>query len=120
MNKKIAFAVMCVIMAILVSFSSVAVFAEGDGDSGDQTQTVVQKAGDVDGSGVVDINDVTFYQLILAGKQEVTDAFTLNSEAVTDNKRNIIDATGIQAYVAKSIVKLPITLDGYYSEIIRP
>ena len=120
MNKKIAFAVISVIMVILVSLSAFTVFAEGNGESGEQNPSVVKKIGDVDGNGDVDINDVTTYQLTLAGKQEVTDAFNLNSEAVTDNKRNIIDATGIQALIAKSIVKLPITLDGYYSEIIRP
>ena len=141
MNKKFLSAITAVLTAALVSFSSIAVFA-ADGDdgpavlpgdivkvenedngAGDEVVTppsLQKKAGDVDGNGVVDINDVTVYQLTLAGRTSVTEAFNLNAETVTDNKFNITDATGIQFYVAGAFKKLPVTPDGYYAEIIRP
>ena len=144
MNKKFLFTIAAVLTAILVSFSSIAVFAAGEagmpegvvkrensaGDVNTDTETTApenttpvslqKKAGDVDGNGEVNINDVTVYQLTLAGKIGVTDAFNLNAETVTDNKFNITDATGIQYYVAGTFRKLPVTPDGYYAEIIRP
>lgn len=144
-NKKFLFAVISLVLAFVMSLSVMTVFAVESDDTiipdptdatqditvpttGDEqgddtpggTDEVQYKAGDVDGNGVIDINDVTTYQLTLAGKQQVTAAFTKNSETVTDSKRNITDATGIQYYVANVFKKLPVTPDGYYSEIIRP
>ena len=133
MSKKFLIAILAVLTAVFLSFSSMAVFAAGDAEIpggvieitdasevNTGSSSVQKKAGDVDGNGEVNIDDVTVYQLTLAGRMDVTDAFNLNSETVTDTKRNITDATGIQYYVAGTFRKLPVTLDGYYSEIIRP
>ncbi|MBR1730989.1 MAG: hypothetical protein IJ725_00950 [Ruminococcus sp.] len=84
------------------------------------TQEIAYKAGDVNGDGEIDVNDVTTYQLTLAGKLSVTEAFTKNCNTVTDQKRNIIDVTAIQFYLAGTFKRLPVTPDGYYAEIIRP
>lgn len=99
-----------------------ATFSSDQTDSTDSSETTgpVKLVGDVDGSGAIDINDATAYQLTLAGRQAVTPAFELNGNTVTDGKKNIIDVTGIQCYVANVFKKLPVTLDGYYAEIIRP
>lgn len=154
LNKKILIAAIAVLLAALMSISTMGVFAlEKSGSTSsitgvevetedesietnntDETEPteatetteatgsteVAKKAGDVDGDGDIDVNDATTYQLILAGKEEPTPAFEKNAETVTDGKKNITDVTGIQAYVAKVLIKLPITPDGYYSEIIRP
>ena len=143
MNKKFLFCIVSVLLVTLLAASSLfMVSAAGDPEVPEYTAEtgatfstdesipdetgstepaeLVKLVGDVDGSGVVDINDATAYQLTLAGRQSVTPAFELNGNTVTDGKMNIIDVTGIQYYVAKVFKKLPVTLDGYYSEIIRP
>lgn len=140
MNKKLFLCAVSVMLVMLLAVSSLfmvsaavdtgyptaeeetgATFSTDQTDSSEPTEpTLVKKVGDVDGNGEIDINDATAYQLILAGKQAVTPAFELNGNTVTDGKKNIIDVTGIQCYVAKVFKKLPVTLDGYYSEIIRP
>ena len=144
MNKKVLLCLASVMLVMLLAASSLfivsaasdtnlskseetsATFETGYTGSTEATeatteaQTPQKLVGDVDGSGVIDINDATEYQLILAGRASATDAFALNSNTVTDSKRNIIDVTGIQYYVANVFKKLPVTLDGYYSEIIRP
>lgn len=140
MNKKLLLCTASILLVMLLAMSSlfmvsaagdandpnsnetVATFPSGDNEFTNPTESSapVKKVGDVDGNGTIDVNDVTFYQLTLAGRQAVTPAFELNGNTVTDGKKNIIDVTGIQYYVAKVFKKLPVTLDGYYSEIIRP
>ena len=140
MNKKFLLCTASVLLVMLLAMSSLfMVSAAGDTNNPNLNETVatfpteetnptettepagpVKKIGDVDGNGTIDVNDATFYQLTLAGRQAVTPAFELNGNTVTDGKKNIIDVTGIQYYVAKVFKKLPVTLDGYYSEIIRP
>ncbi|MBQ7505415.1 MAG: hypothetical protein IJT79_08920 [Ruminococcus sp.] len=143
MNKKILLCAVSVLLVMILAMSSLfmvsaagepvetqqvetgATFTRGETTSANTTESTepsapVKLVGDVDGNGTVDVNDATAYQLTLAGRQEVTAAFELNGNTVTDGKKNIIDVTGIQYYVAKVFKKLPVTLDGYYSEIIRP
>ena len=94
--------------------------SDNEDNSQPVSQEVVYKAGDVNGDGEINVNDVTDYQLTLVGRKEVTPAFTKNCNTVTDAKTNIIDATAIQYCIAGTFRKLPITPDGYYAEIIRP
>lgn len=94
--------------------------SDNEDNSEPEPQEVVYKAGDVNGDGEINVIDVTDYQLTLVGKKEITPAFTKNCNTVTDAKTNIIDATAIQYYIARTFIKLPITPDGYYAEIIRP
>ena len=140
MNKKLLLCTASVLLVMRLAMSSLfsvsaadvsdnptaeetgATFSSDQTDSTESTEpsSPVKLVGDVDGSGAIDINDATAYQLTLAGRQTVTPAFELNGNTVTDGKKNIIDVTGIQCYVAKVFKKLPVTLDGYYAEIIRP
>lgn len=149
MNKKLLLCTASVLMVMLLAMSSLFIVSAADvsgnataEETKDETRPtfdtypteqtnptestgptepeIVKLVGDVDGNGSIDINDATTYQLTLAGRQEVTPAFELNGNTVTDGKRNIIDVTGIQYCVAGVFKKLPVTLDGYYAEIIRP
>ncbi len=119
-GTKKMFIIISIILALIVSSSSV--FAmEIDPDTKNQTEAYVEYLpGDVDGSGVVDVNDVTVYQLTLAGVYESTDAYAKNANTYTDKTKNIRDVTAIQLYLIGTLRKLPITPDGYYSEILRP
>lgn len=156
MTKKFLTAIVSIIVAAIMSVSSVSVFAAGEVsdintekesvdtiinsiDEQDNTvdentdpsedaaetdpsepETVTAMSGDINGDKVVNINDATEYQLILAGKKAPTKAITVNGDTCSDGKFNILDVTAIQYYVAKVFVKLPVTADGYYAEIIRP
>lgn len=101
---------------IILSLSSFLVFSEEIQPS----TSVNYLPGDVDGNGIVDITDVTVFQLTLINKLDKTEAFLKNSNTYTDQKTNIRDATVIQLYLVGKFQKIPITPDGYYSEILRP
>ena len=140
MSKKVLLTIVSVALVMLMAFSSMFIvaavdaiddpipdFTEETSDTSETEETETTedpnnpyKAGDVNFDGEIDINDVTFYQLTLVGKQEVTAAFERNGDTVLDAKKNIKDATCIQYYVAKIFKILPVTTDGYYAPIIRP
>ena len=104
--------------------SSSSVFAadtnNAESMSDNQSSTVYYEPGDVDGNGIVNINDVTVFQLTLIGKLSQTAAFKKNAETYTDQLKNIRDVTAIQMYLARIYRQLPVTPDGYYAEIFRP
>ena len=106
-----------IILVIIITFiSAFAVCAEDVQPS----SPVVYKAGDVDGNGVINIDDVTVYQLTLIHKLPESEAFLKNAETYSDQKISIRDVTVIQLYLVGRFRKLPITTDGYYSQILRP
>ncbi len=149
-NKKLMLSAISLLIAALVCFSAVAVYAAeeaapdpevikevesvddyidnvGSSPVGDETdpetnggEEVTYLAGDVDGNGTVNINDVTIYQLTLVEKIERTAAFEKNGDTYLDNNKTIRDATTIQIYLSGVYRKIPVTTDGYYAEIIRP
>ena len=146
-NKKMGFAVVSVLLAVMVCLSSVSAFAADDlvvpglkegieigegvvpsegsvpenGVSSENSGTeVTDLPGDVDGNGVVNINDVTIFQLTLVGKIAPTPAYEKNGDTYLDNQKTIRDATTIQMYRAGKLKEIPITTDGYYARIIRP
>ena len=120
MNKnKLLFAVISLLLALI--FSNISAFAADNKHKKTEAYVYVEYlAGDVDGNLVVDINDVTTYQLTLVGKMDETAAFIKNSSTYTDQMRSIRDVTAIQLYLTGQLRKLPVTPDGYYSEIMRP
>ena len=119
------FAIVLIISALLLS--SATAFAN-DNDNIDYNGSQIESLpsfvfyipGDVDGNCTVDINDVTYYQLVLVGKQSETECFLKNAETYTDQVRNIRDVTVIQIYLAGIYKRLPVTPDGYYAQLIRP
>lgn len=118
-NNKFIFAVFLLISAFLLS--SVSAFAADITTKDNAASTTVEyEPGDVDGNGIVDVSDVTVYQLTLIGKLSQTAAFKKNSETYTDQIKNIRDATAIQMYLVGIYRQLPVTPDGYYAEIFRP
>lgn len=97
------------------------VSSEVDAQSSENSGTEsTDLAGDVDGNGVVNINDVTIFQLTLVGKIAPTPAYEKNGDTYLDNQKTIRDATTIQMYRAGKLKEIPITTDGYYARIIRP
>lgn len=141
MYKKVFVTIIAALMVALMSFASVSAAedpkkdefpvienadssensaSEQNAEESGSKSTATRIWGDVDGSGVVDVNDVTEYQLILVEKHAKTDAFDYNGDANIDGKKNIWDVTTIQYYLAGTFKKLPVTTDGYYGEIIRP
>ena len=118
-NKRFALAVISVLMVILVSMTSTSVFAADESEFGEKND-VISMSGDVNGDGVVNIDDVTEYQFILAGSKEATDAFEMNGETYADGKKNINDVTVIQYYIAGILKKLPVDKDGYDPTIYQP
>lgn len=69
-----------------------------------QATTVAErKLGDVDGSRVIDINDVTVLQKYIA--RIIMDIDTDYADTTKDGKINIKDATQIQKYIAKLITE---------------
>ena len=106
-NKKVIISIISIVLILVMSTTS----ANG---------ATARKYGDVDGNGVVDINDVSTFQLTLLGILEPTEAFNRNSNTYTDQKTSIRDVTVIQLYLVGRFRKLPITPDGYYAEILIP
>lgn len=100
--------------------------AKSDGENDPKQQEVVENPedsliyGDVDGSGVVDINDVSYIQLALAGKKPKTDTYKKMGDTNSDGRITIYDATVVQMYLAGYYKMLPVTADGYYAHIYRP
>lgn len=83
-------------------------------------EEIQYKAGDIDGDGDIDINDVTTLQSVFVRLAPRTATVEKNGDTNVDGKINIWDATVIQIYLAGVYKKLPVTTDGYYAEIIRP
>ncbi len=151
MNRRFMLSAIALLIAALVCFSAVTVYASeeaggepkvidkeiesvddyidnvGSSPVGDETdpetnggEEVTYLAGDVDGNGKVNINDVTIYQLTLVEKIERTAAFEKNGDTYLDAQKTLRDATTIQIYLSGVYKKIPVTTDGYYAEIIRP
>ena len=120
MNKyKLILTAFLLISVLIISSASAFAADVSTGDNG-AIYSVYYEPGDVDGNGIVDINDVTVYQLTLIGKLSQTAAFKKNAETYTDQLKNIRDVTSIQMYLAGIYRQLPVTPDGYYAEIFRP
>lgn len=62
--------------------------------------------GDIDNSGVVDINDVSLLQKYCAGLETLTDDQNKAADVNNDGIVNVNDATQIQRYVAKLVTSL--------------
>ena len=123
MNKyKLLYTVILLISAMIISSSSVFAADTNNAESmsDNQSSTVYYEPGDVDGNGIVNINDVTVFQLTLIGKLSQTAKKKKNAETYTDQLKNIRDVTAIQMYLARIYRQLPVTPDGYYAEIFRP
>ena len=122
-KNKVLLSVISIFLIIVLSsaYAFAAEISNGESVGAYQTSANVEYlAGDVDGNGIVDVNDVTVYQLTLVGKLDETPAFQLNSNTYTDKQKNVRDVTAIQLYLINILRKIPITPDGYYSEILRP
>ena len=146
MNKKLLYAVISAVLAVLLSLSSAAAFAveeapennipvvsdkidevikdiaesTGETNPSQQGNPVSNLCGDINNDGIVDVDDVTDYQLIIAGQQAPTDALRRNGNTLLDQKYNISDSTVIQYYLTGVFKMIPVTVDGYYATIIQP
>ena len=133
LSKKLLSAVISLLIAALLSMSSICVFADDSiipvevvnideqiDEVTDGEQTITYNAGDINGDQKIDINDVTDYQLTLAGMLEATPYYHKNGDTNVNGKKNIDDVTVIQLYVAKVFRQLPVTEDNYYAHIYQP
>lgn len=68
-----------------------------------------QGLGDVDDNGVVNANDVTAIQKIVAGMSKETQQILLSGDVNGNGKIDIRDATYVQLYIAKAIDSFPVS-----------
>ena len=117
-NKKNM--LLAIVLVLVLIITPVSAFAAKTEASNTGETSAVYLPGDVDGDGVVNVNDVTVFQLTLVRIYQQTEVFTLNADVFTDRKITLRDATTIQMFLVGMYRKLPVSPDGYYSDVVRP
>ncbi|MEE0958127.1 MAG: dockerin type I domain-containing protein, partial [Ruminococcus sp.] len=90
--------VISLVLALVLALSCFSCLGSVTAFAADAAETL--KVGDVDGNGVVDVDDVTALQLHLAGRNELTPEQMKAADANGDGVVDVDDVTAIQRYLA--------------------